>query len=99
MIPLMILTSRFLVLTVEYAEDLIIAFFDRLLANEYEKWTIGSLSAEDYFELRIMESHHHCPCRIDSSHAIVRHFMSKGVLLGPFHTPGAAGVMILKPFS
>jgi hypothetical protein len=81
----------------EYAEDLIIAFFDLLLANEYEKWTIGSISAEDYFELRIIESHHHCPCRIDSSDAVVRHFLSKGVQLSPFHKPGSSGVMILKP--
>ena len=51
----------------EYAKDLIISFFDLLLANEYKNWSIGSLSAEEYFELRIPHLHHHCPCSVDSA--------------------------------
>jgi|GEM_PF-6793943 len=79
-----------------YAQDLIINFFDLLLTKEYEKWVIGGISPEDYFELRINEIHHHCPCKSDSADAIVEHFTARGVRLSSFHKPKSTGVMILK---
>ena len=79
----------------EYAKDLIISFFDLLLANEYKNWSIGSLSAEEYFELRIFHLHHHCLCGVDSAQEIIDHFTSQGLRLNKFHP----GVIFLKEFS
>lgn len=80
----------------EYAKDLIISLFNLILKNEPHGWAVGNLSQEDYFELRIEQPHHHCPCSVESAEEIIMYYTAKGIPTCRFHKPHSPGVILVK---
>ncbi|MEJ0055967.1 MAG: hypothetical protein WDN75_10115 [Bacteroidota bacterium] len=80
----------------QYNKELIIQAYDLLLGGEYQEWSIGCISSEEYFELRIPDLHYHCPCRSEDAGAVMDHFIQKGMSVSRYHKVGAEGILFSK---
>ena len=79
-----------------YSKELIIQAYDLLLGNELEEWAVGCVSPEEYFELRILQVHHHCPCKSEDALSVMNHFTKKGMVVSLYHKPGSDGILFIK---